>query len=293
MGKLIDLTGQTFGYLTILSYSGFDKVSKRGSWNCLCVCGKKFTRKTHELMQSKKKNSVISCSCMKGVKTRKNAIGLVYNRLTVLSSIGTIKGCQYVTCTCSCGSINIYKLNSLQSNTIKSCGCLSKETRIKSGILLGKLPKIIKHGLSNSFEYKIYLGIKKRCYNKKCESYIWYGARGIYLCDEWKNSFEQFYIDMGPRPSNKHSIDRINNNGPYCKENCRWATTIEQANNTRANHFIIHNGHKKTISQWSTIYGISQSLIWSRVKSGKSLDEIFSKTTLYKKRDKDIKGRFL
>lgn len=89
------------------------------------------------------------------------------------------------------------------------------------------------HGGTKSVEYNTWAQMKARCYNSKSHNYINYGARGITVCDRWKNSFGAFLKDMGPRPSPKHSIDRINNNGNYEPNNCRWATNSEQVRNQR------------------------------------------------------------
>ena len=87
------------------------------------------------------------------------------------------------------------------------------------------------HGLSNTPEYSTYHAMKRRCYDTKLEKYSKYGGRGIQVCSRWLDSFENFYTDMGPKPSPKHSIDRINVDGDYTPENCRWATPCQQAAN--------------------------------------------------------------
>lgn len=92
------------------------------------------------------------------------------------------------------------------------------------------------HGMEGSTEYATWLGMKGRCYNKNNHKYHRYGARGIYVCDEWKNSFSKFFADMGPRPPGLQ-LDRINNDGPYSKENCRWVTREENSRNRSDNTF--------------------------------------------------------
>jgi len=94
-------------------------------------------------------------------------------------------------------------------------------------------PGNTKHGLSNTPEYNVYKLIKQRCYNKRNPEYKRYGKRGIFMCEEWLLDFKAFYEDMGERPTNKHSIDRINNNGNCTPGNCKWSTAKEQAANRR------------------------------------------------------------
>ncbi len=120
------------------------------------------------------------------------------------------------------------------------------------------------HGMRYTPEYNIWRGIKKRSFNPNDKSYNDYGGRGITMCNGWKNSFEQFYTDMGPKPKGC-SIDRIDNNGNYCKENCRWATRSEQNRNKRNNRLIVHKDEVKTIVEWSEIYNISIDALVKRL----------------------------
>jgi hypothetical protein len=156
-------------------------------------------------------------------------------------------------CICDCGkSVNV-RLNSLRSGNIKSCGCLFKLGNNKT------------HGMSKTTEYLTWLNIKSRCNNPKNKDYHIYGERGIKLCKEWQNSFETFLKDMGKKPSIEHSIDRIDNNGNYEKNNCRWANNYTQSRNKRNNVFYTYNGKKMCITDWASYLGISLSTLYERL----------------------------
>ena len=111
--------------------------------------------------------------------------------------------------------------------------------------------------------YKSWAAMKERCLNSNCKSYKNYGGRGIIICFKWLK-FEDFYRDMGDRPKGK-SLDRIDNNGNYCKENCKWSTRKEQQNNMRRNHLITFNSKNQTMSQWSEELGIKYGVLKSRI----------------------------
>lgn len=128
-----------------------------------------------------------------------------------------------------------------------------------------------------SSEYNTWISIKQRCYNPNDISYKYYGARGIKMSDEWFNSSKTFLNDMGSKPTPKHSIDRIDCNGDYCKENCRWATREEQNNNRRNTIYITFDSETKLAVEWSKIFGIKYHVFMNRLKDGFTMDEIKKK----------------
>lgn len=140
----------------------------------------------------------------------------------------------------------------------KSCGCLrSDTTRAKNRT----------HGLSKSRAYESWSKLRSRCLNPKDKAFDRYGGRGITVADSWL-SFDQFYADMGDPPTLAHSIDRIDNSRGYCAENCRWATDVEQANNTRRNHYVTREGVTLTLSQWCRALNVPYGAVRQRIHRG-------------------------
>ena len=170
----------------------------------------------------------------------------------------------YWECLCDCGNPVVVKSTHLHSGNTKSCGCYARDN-IKE--------RSTTHGLTDSPEYNSWKSMNKRCYSKSNQAYARYGGRGITVCDEWKNSFEAFYRDMGSRPSSEHTLDRKDNSKGYSKENCRWATKKEQANNRRNSIFCEHNGERRTIPEWCLVLGLNYHLIRRRIRAGWSFEK--------------------
>ncbi len=184
-------------------------------------------------------------------------IGQQFENWTVIGNEEKNKdGCKVFLCRCVCGVERMVRKGGLISGGSKSCGCSRY------------------HWMYGSREHRTWYGMKNRCSNEKSDRYPFYGGRGIKVCSRWLD-FKNFYADMGDRPA-MMTIDRIDNNGDYCPENCRWATHIEQCNNRRSNVWIEHDGKRMTLTQWSVKLGINLSTLASRRNYGWSDAEVLT-----------------
>lgn len=169
-------------------------------------------------------------------------------------------------CRCDCGITKTIRYDDLRSNRTVSCGCYNKENT---------KTKFTAHGMRNHPLYNIWNSMIQRCYNPNSKSYKNYGGRGIIMCDEWKNELtgcEQFATDMGNRPSHKHSIDRIDVNGNYQPNNCRWATPDQQMRNTRRNKLLSYNGITKPLVEWAEEYNLPYDILAGRIRKKWSME---------------------
>ncbi len=163
-------------------------------------------------------------------------------------------------CQCDCGVRKIVPSQALRDGATQSCGCLNREQ-------CGSLKRTHGHSRSgpNYPEYKIWTGAKSRCQCVTHGVFQHYGGRGITMCQRWADDFMAFLVDMGPRPSAKHSLERIDNDGPYSPDNCRWATHAEQMRNTRRCWSITHNGKTQTIAEWARELGLNYKTLQHRI----------------------------
>lgn len=207
--------------------------------------------------------------------------GQVFFRLTVKSYAGKVRSGTAWNCLCACGSHVVAVGSAMKSGNTKSCGCLHREVAA-----LRATARNYRHGHYKAndllhFEYRTWNAMISRCYNVRYRQYKDYGGRGIKVCERWLESFENFYADMGPKPSPKHSLDRIDNDGDYCAENCRWATRIQQVRNSRHNHLISFGGETLCLSEWADRIGVHTSSLWSRLKSGWTIERTLTTPKLH------------
>ena len=204
-----------------------------------------------------------------------NLVGQKFSRLTVVKFLYINKwGNSCWKCKCDCGQSTIISSAHLQKNNhTKSCGCFSKI-----------YPSYFKHGMRHTKFYNIWTGIRRRCFNRNNQiDFKRYGGRGITVCKQWLK-FENFRDDMYKcykEHCNKYgeyntSIDRINNNGNYCKSNCKFSTRKEQANNRRSNHLLTYKRQTLTIAQWGQKLNFGISVIPHRLNRGWSIPKILT-----------------
>ena len=200
--------------------------------------------------------------------------GIRFGRLIAIQvgePIGKRKARSYL-CLCDCGKQRTIRAESLFHGITKSCGCIRNENT-------ANLRK--SHGKTNTPEYKSWSHAKNRVLNKNNPKYAKYGGRGITMSEEWINSFDAFYKDMGNKPSNKSSLGRIDVNKGYCKENCRWEDSSQQARARTDNIFVDVNGSKMILKDACNLVGLNYKKTHFYYKLGKiKLQEVFDERKL-------------
>lgn len=283
MSNKIDLTGQRFGRWIVIKESDKKDSGGRAMWECRCDCGNAGVVKGVYLRRGESK----SCGCLLKEHAAKlgndrfmDLTGKQFGELTVLGldkehDISQHNGQYKWICKCSCGEIVSVYANNLRSTNPSCSKCGYKKVSEKKSGLPSK----------NNRLYKIYYGMKDRCYNPNIKQYENYGGRGIAICDEWlgKTGFKNFCEWALQNGYTKNlTIDRIDVNGNYEPSNCRWATNKAQQNNKRNTQYIIVYGERLPIKQASEKYGINYHTLRKRLKKGYSPEESIKKEILKK-----------
>lgn len=222
MKELIELTGTVFGRLLVLKEVERHPKDNSRQWLTLCSCGKETIVQQRSLRDGSKK----SCGCLWNELNSLDLVNKTFGFLTVLEKSRQEDNDNGVTwiCKCHCGNIVTVSTSYLKTGHTRSCGCLQRS-------IVGNLNR--SHGMSGTSTYTSWKSMLTRCYNQNILEYKNYGGRGIKVCDRWRYSFENFFTDMGAKPSSAHTLERDNVNKDYSPENCRWATREIQSRNTR------------------------------------------------------------
>jgi hypothetical protein len=166
-------------------------------------------------------------------------------------------------CQCQCGNFTVAAAANIGKTTL-SCGCFAEETA--RDLLRGNTYKRT-HNLSQSPEYRVWTKMKLRCHDPENPRYPEWGGRGIKVCIRWRDSFENFFTDMGRRPSPRHSIDRIDNDGDYKPGNCRWAFAAQQARNTRLTHWVTIDGRRLCVKDWCYFMNVPRDAVYALTRA--------------------------
>jgi len=251
-----DITGKPFFYLTAISYAGTKLGSQAGAyWLFRCKCGVEKVLSAGAV----RSGNIKSCGCR---NNRTDEVGNKYGKLTVIEFAGKTKsGDSRWNCRCECGNTTIVARGELRKESTKSCGC----HRASAG------------GGYKTTEHSSWKEAKGRCFNPTYKDRHLYSERGIRMCENWRHSFPHFLADMGKKPSPKHSVERINNDGNYscghCEEcvangwaaNCKWATAMEQGQNTRKTRLLEYNGEAHSLREWARRLGVTHRTIARRL----------------------------
>ena len=197
---------------------------------------------------------------------KRDLTGQRFGRLLVLGFAEYRKSYAFWECLCDCSTICLVQGTSITRDITQSCGCYQVEQARKAQIT---------HGQSKTLFYARWRAMLQRCINPNNNAYKNYGGRGITVCERWK-TFTNFATDMGEPPPGM-SIERRDNNGPYSKANCYWGTMEQQANNTRLNRLLTHEGKTQPLPVWAREKNIHPATIRSRLKAGLSVADALTK----------------
>lgn len=265
-GRVRDLTGETFGYLTVLSEAKRGPTGA-GRLNVKCVCGKEIVVESINLRTGHTK----SCGCLGKPPI---LTGDVFGRLTVIEEVTerTRKGHKQYLCSCECGNTKITTASSLRNKTVRSCGCWQRESRHTHTLKHGHTV-----GYQRSTEFNTWVSMLERCNNPNNHAYSDYGGRGIKVCDRWMgdDGFANFFADMGEKPKGT-SLERVDNSKGYNKENCVYATRKVQARNRRSSLIVEHNGESKSLAEWCEQLEIPYEPTRRRLHRGQSMTQILN-----------------
>ena len=260
---MIDI-GSKVGKLEVIQRGGYGKANYHMPlWKCRCECGRELLLSEKVLNSSK----VTSCGCAAHWDPWGDLLGHKFGMYTVLSKAEyDYDGEALWLCQCECGNVRKVRRDDLipWDYPYPNCGCYVSEYEAK--------PEIAEEQDETQEERKllrsVWSGMKYRCHNPNDPGYKNYGERGIYVCDRWKDNFENFYDDMHEGYERGLQIDRIDNDGPYSPENCRWATPTENQRNKRTNRFITTAIGRKTIAEQAEISGVRATTIRERINNG-------------------------
>lgn len=257
MSRFIDLSGQPFSRLTVLSFIGRSR--RHSLWLCQCVCGNQAQVTSNHL----RTGHTQSCGCLhQDIRHKRliNLLGKRFERLTVLLYVGeNIFGKVEWFCQCDCGNTTTTTGDRLRRKEARSCGCLATEAKKKAGARR----KV--YGLTQTKAFRAWYGMQQRCSNPWDKNY---GGRGITICERWKDP-ANFFVDMG-EPAPGLTLERLDNNGPYAPENCVWADVRTQSRNRRSNQIITAFGKTQLLVDWENETGISRHKIQQRLAGGES-----------------------
>ena len=268
MAKVSDLTGRRFGTLIAESVNKEESITGAVKWNCICDCGAKVVVRAGNLRSGHTK-SHRGCPLRERSYNFDNLTGRRFGRLTVISESDNDKSKIMWLCKCDCGNDKIVAANDLKSGHTKSCGCLSAENR--------RLPKRTTHQMSRTRLYKEYVSMKTRCKPNYHNHNVYYD-KGVSVCEEWAhpngfNVFRDWALSHGY--DDQLTLDRIDNDGNYEPENCRWITMREQQNNRSNNVYIAYLGETHTLKEWSERMDLSYGMLKVRHRKGLEPPELF------------------